>query len=166
MSLHPAPPLLEICGVCCAKLSTSPHTHAHPAGDETRTPSPPTPLFLSPQMRPPCGTGGCWWQPCCSSLALSSSPVRVGLGWEGRQERGGGASGLRGDRRSGVLKARGQSHTNSAPLTDHPSRDSLGRVSRGSCPQGARHVTPVLVQAVRPRARTWLTTGLSLPPQP
>lgn len=54
-------------------------------GEGRCRPSHHTLASLSRQTRTPSGNGGCWWQPCSSSQASSSSPVRMGLGQEGHQ---------------------------------------------------------------------------------
>lgn len=67
--------------------SPLPRTAGDKWGEKTKTPAPP---FLSPQMIPPSGNGGCWWRRCCSSRELSSSLVRVGHGQKGQEGAGGG----------------------------------------------------------------------------
>lgn len=52
-----------------------------------------TPPLLSPQMISLSGSGDSWWQRCCLSPALSSSPVRAGLGQKGHRDSGRGALG-------------------------------------------------------------------------
>lgn len=84
------------------------------------------------------GSGDSWWQQCCSSPALSSSPVRVGPGQKGHRDSGRGALETEGQGLKTTLGEAVQTQVphscDSAPRKHH---GAVLRVATGLSQQGA-----------------------------